>query len=86
MNSEPLVIRCKKCNKELTNSTKTSSCGCPNQATICGDKITAVDLSQVVVTRGLTKKESSSILSKDDLAFQEARRQRKVRKMEFEVR
>jgi protein-arginine kinase activator protein McsA len=86
MNSETLTIRCKSCNKELTSSAKRKTCGCPNQATICGDKITAVDLSQVVVTGGLTKKQSSSILTQDDLAFQEARRQRKVRKMEFEVR
>ena len=86
MTSNTLSIRCKSCNKELTSSAKRENCGCPNQATIFGDKVTAVDLSQVVVTGGLTKKQSSSILSQDDLAFQEARRQRKVRKLEFEVR
>ena len=80
------MIRCKCCNKELKSSSKRIVCGCPNRATIYGDKISAVDLSQIVVLEGFTKKQSSSILSKDDLAFQEARRQRKVRKLEFEIR
>ena len=86
MNSNILTIRCKSCSKELKSSSKRISCGCPNQATIYGDKISAVDLSQIVVTEGLTKKKSSGILSQDDLAFQEARRQRKVKKLEFEIR
>jgi len=86
MNLNTLTIRCKCCGKELTSSSKRNSCGCLNQATIYGDKISAVDLSQIVVTEGLTKKKSSGILSQDDLAFQEARRQRKVKKLEFEIR
>jgi len=86
MNSNTLKIRCKLCNKELTSSPKRSSCGCPNQATICGDKISAVDLSQIVITEGLTKQKQTDILSQDDLAFQEARRQRKVKKLQFEIR
>jgi hypothetical protein len=45
-----LSIRCKDCNKELIgHPTKTVSCGCPNMATICGDKISAVDLSRVIM-------------------------------------
>lgn len=86
MNSNTLTIRCKLCGKELKSSSKRSSCGCPNQATIYGDKISAVDLSQIVVTEGLTKQKQTSILTQDDLAFQEARRQRKIRKLEFEIR
>jgi len=86
MNLNTLTIRCKTCNKELTNSSKWIVCGCPNQATIYNDKISAVDLSQIVIIEGLTKKKNSGILSQDDLAFQEAKRQRKVKKLEFEIR
>ena len=43
---ENLKIRCRSCGKELEGvSGKTVSCGCPNMATICGDKVSAVDLS-----------------------------------------
>ena len=86
MNLNTLTIRCKCCSKELKNSSKREVCGCPNQATIFGDKISAVDLSQVIVTEGLTNKKQSGILTSDDLAFQEARRQRKVKKLQFEIR
>ncbi len=83
MNSNTLTIRCKSCGKELKSSSKRIVCGCPNQATIYGDKISAVDLSQIVVTEGLTKQKQTGILTQDDLAFQEARRQRKIKKLEF---
>ena len=82
-----ITIRCKDCNKELTgHPTKTISCGCPNMATITGDKITALDLSHVVMLNSVKKEENKSVLSSQDLAYQEARRQRKVRKLDFEVR
>ena len=81
-----LSIRCKDCNKELIgHPTKTVSCGCPNMATICGDKISAVDLSRVVMVNSI-QKEQRNVLTSQDLAFQEARRQRKVRKLDFEIR
>ena len=50
------------------------------------ETISAVDLSQVVIVDSDTKKESTDILNPQDLAFQEARRKRKVRKLDFEVR
>ena len=50
------------------------------------DKISAIDLSQVVVVESNNQKKQSGILSSQDLAFQEARRQRKIRKLEFDVR
>jgi hypothetical protein len=56
---------------------------------IVNDKISARDLSQVQIISGLIlkKDEQSSLgLTKEDLAFQEARRNRKVRKLEFEVK
>ena len=53
--------------------------------TIRGDKISAVDLSQVVMLNSYTSKKEN-VLTQDDIRWQEERRQRKVRKMNFEVR
>ena len=50
-----------------------------------GDSVTAVDLSRVVMINS-TKKEQKNVLSSSDLAYQEARRQRKVRRLDFDVR
>jgi ABC-type uncharacterized transport system ATPase subunit len=83
-----IVVRCKECNTEITSHpSKTQCCGCPNMMTVCGDKISALDLGKVVMTNSFTKKENTkTVLSTEDLSFQEARRQRKVRKLDFEVR
>ena len=82
-----LSIRCKECNKELTgHQTKTVTCGCPNMATIRGDKISASDLSQIVMLNSLKEKQNKNVLTSQDIAWQEARRQRKVRRLDFEVR
>ncbi len=54
-------------------------------ATIRGDKVSAVDLSQIVMLNSYTTKKEN-FLSSEDLAFQEARRQRKVRKLNFEIK
>jgi len=55
-------------------------------ATITGDKITALDLSRVVMLNSINKEEKKNFLSSQDIAWQEARRQRKVRKLDFEVK
>ena len=82
-----ISIRCKDCNRELTgHPSKTVSCGCPNMATIRGDKISALDLSHIVMLNSLKEVQKTNVLSSQDLAFQEARRQRKVRKLDFEIR
>ena len=81
-----IKIRCLSCGKEMEgHPSKTVSCGCSNMATIRGDKISAVDLSLVVMINA-HQKTKNSVLSREDLAFQEQRRQRKVRKLNFEVR
>jgi len=80
-----LIVRCKDCNKELTSTNKTQVCGCANMMTVKGDSVTAVDLSRVVMINS-TKKEQKNVLSSSDLAYQEARRQRKVRRLDFDVR
>ena len=82
-----ITLRCKDCNKELTgHPTKAISCGCPNMATIRGDKISAVDLSQIIMLNSLKEVKKTNVLSSQDLAFQEARRQRKVKRLDFEIR
>ena len=80
-----IIVRCKNCNTEISSSSKTQCCGCPNMMTVIDDKVTAVDLSQIVMIKsGESRKENK--LSAQDLAYQEARRQRKVRRLDFEER
>ena len=81
-----IKVRCRSCGKELIgHPSKAVSCGCTNMTTIRGDKISAVDLSQVIMLNSyISKKEN--VLTQDDIRWQEERRQRKVRKMNFEVR
>ena len=84
---ENLRIRCKSCNRELEgHHSRTVSCGCSNMATIRGDKISAVDLSKIIMLNSIQIKEKSGVLTEEDLAYQESRRQRKVRRLDFEVR
>jgi hypothetical protein len=80
-----ITVRCKDCNRELTSTNKTQTCGCSNMMTVKGDGVSALDLSRVVMVNS-TQKEQKNVLSSSDLAYQEARRQRKVRKLDFEVR
>ena len=83
-----LVVRCRDCQKEITShETKSQSCGCSNMMTVKGDSVTAVDLSRVVmISSGMKKKKKDGVLSDSDLMFQEERRKRKVRKLDFEIK
>jgi hypothetical protein len=54
--------------------------------TIRGDKVSAVDLSQVVMLNSNQPKNKKGVLTQQDIEWQEQRRQRKVRKLDFEVR
>ena len=82
-----LVVQCKECRKELTsNSGQSKSCGCPNMMTVKGDSVTAVDLTRVVMVRSNKENLQSNALAPQDLAYQEERRKRKVRKLDFEIR
>ena len=83
-----LVVRCKDCSTEITShEIQAKSCGCPNMMTVKGDSVTAVDLSHVIMIQS-NKKQSKhqSLFSPQELQFQEERRKRKVRKLDFEVR
>ena len=82
-----IKVRCRSCGKELEgHPSKTVSCGCPNMATIRGDKISAVDLSEVVMLNFNRPKDKKGVLTQQDIEWQEQRRQRKVRKLNFEIR
>ena len=84
---ENLKIRCRSCGKELEgHPSRSVSCGCPNMATIRGDKISANDLSMIVMLNSYANKKKSGILTNEDIMWQEARRQRQVRRLDFEVR
>ena len=84
---ENIKIRCRSCGKEIEGHFgKAVSCGCPNMATIRGDKISAVDLGQIVMLNSGYEKNKSGFLTNEDRLWQENRRQRKVRKLDFEVR
>ena len=82
-----LSIRCKECGREVSgHPTQARSCGCPNMATVMGDSITAVDLNRVVMLNSGKRIEKDNSLTPGDLQWQEERRKRKVRKLDFEIR
>ena len=80
-----IVVRCKQCNTEVRSNSQSKSCGCPNMLTVTGDTFSAVDLTSIVVVRTNQSKKKDGLTSQD-LAWQEQRRKRKVRKLDFEVR
>ena len=53
---------------------------------VVDDTIGAIDLDQVVLTNYNKKIKYTGILTNDDLKYQEERRQRKVRRINFEER
>ena len=84
---EKLRVQCRVCGKELQgNSGKTYSCGCSNMMTVRGNTVSAVDMSQVIMLNSHTPKRVNEGLTQQDIEWQEARRKRKVRKLDFEIR
>ena len=82
-----LKIRCKNCNTILeSHPSYTRCCGCDNLTTIKNETITAIDLTKVEIVSNILKRESKTVLTREDLAFQESRKNRKVKKLEFEIR
>ena len=82
-----LSIRFKECGREVSgHPTQARSCGCPNMSTVKGDSITAVDLGKVVMLNSGKNTEKDNSLTPSDLQWQEDRRKRKVRKLDFEIR
>ncbi len=80
-----IIIRCKECNKEIKSNTQTQTCGCSNMLTVTDDAFSARDMSQVIVVRSHQNIEKDGLTSQD-LQWQEQRRKRKVRKLDFEIR
>ena len=74
------------CNRELTSTSKVQFCGCPNQMKVVDDTVGAVDLGQVVLLNSNNIIKKGPLLSDADLKYQEDRRKRKVRRLEFEER
>jgi hypothetical protein len=81
-----IVVRCKECGTELTSSSKVQFCGCPNQMRVVDDKIGAVNLDKVVMVSNNVERKIDSHFSKEELQYQEERRRRKVRRIQFEER
>ena len=83
-----IKVRCRSCNKEVVGcSGKSVSCGCPNMTSVIGDVVSAVDMEQVIMLNSyMPKKEQKEGLTDQDLQWQEQRRRRKVRRLDFEIR
>jgi hypothetical protein len=80
-----LVVKCKLCGRELISSTKVQCCGCSNMMKVVDDKVGAMNLGEVLIISS-NHKEKKSKLSPSDMEWQESRRKRKVRKLDFEIR
>ena len=82
-----LIVKCKDCGREVAgNQSRTVSCGCENMTTVKDDVITAKNLDRVIIVKNDSPELSHTSLSSEDIAWQESRRKRKVRKMDFEIR
>ena len=81
-----ITVRCRECNREVSSvSSQSKSCGCPNMVTVKGDTVTAVDLNRTIMVSSNNDNTKSGLTSQD-LQWQEERRKRKVRKLDFETR
>lgn len=81
-----ITVRCKECNNELTSTGKAQFCGCPNQMAVVDNKVCANDLDKVVMICNKVEEKINSHFSRDELIYQEERRKRKVKRLNFEVR
>ena len=80
-----LKVRCKQCGVELTSTHKTQACGCSNQMELIESKISAVDLSQVMIVKMWVEDDKTSF-SSSDIEWQKKRSKRKIRKLDFDVK
>ena len=83
-------VKCLQCNTEVEDTGKFHTCGCPNGLSFHNGKITAIDLD-LVAEVPIYKQEAkvhkpSSYLTPEDMAFQEDRKRRKVKRLSYEVR
>jgi len=84
---ETIRVRCRSCGKELESAAgKSVCCGCSNMTRIKGDVISANDMSAVIMLTSYSSKKKNDELTDQDLQWQNQRRKRKIRKLDFEVR
>ena len=84
---EKIKVRCRSCGKEVEGAAgRAVSCGCPNRVTVVGDVVSAVDMDKVVMLNSYTSKKEKEGLTDQDLQWQEQRRRRKVKRLDFEIR
>ena len=84
---ENIRIRCRSCNREVVGCAgKSVSCGCSNMTSVIGDVVSAKDMDKVVMLNSYGSKKEKEGLTDQDLQWQEQRRRRKVRKLDFEIR
>ena len=84
---ETIRVRCRSCGKELESAAgKSVCCGCSNMTTIKGDVISANDMGEVIMLTSYSSKKKRQGLTDQDLEWQNQRRKRKIRKLDFEVR
>jgi len=81
-----MIARCKCCNKEIVGGARMQSCGCPNMMAVSENTITANDLNKVILIKSKNIIKNDGFLTESDLKYQEERRKRKVRKLDFEER
>ena len=77
-----IKVRCRECNTEVTEG---RSCGCPNMVMVKGDTVTAIDLNRTIMVSSSNDNTKEGLTS-EDLKWQEQRRKRKIRKLDFEIR
>ena len=82
-----LIVRCNACGKDLeSQKSRTISCGCSNMTSIHDDVVSANDMGQVLLLQSDKTVKKTSLFSPQELEYQEARRRRGVRKLQFEER
>ena len=82
-----LRVRCKQCGVELTSTNKTQACGCSNQMELIESKISAVDLSQVMIVKlRVDDRDPKSYFSEADFEWRKNRSKRKIKKLDYDVK
>ena len=81
-----ITVRCKEYKTELTSSSKTQFCRCPNQMSVVDNKVGANDLDKVVMVSNNVERKIDSHFSREELLYQEERRRRKVRRLDYDVK
>ena len=81
-----ITVRCKECGKELISTSKIQFCGCPNQMSVVDNKVGAKDMDKVVMVTNNLERKIDSHFSRSELLYQEERRRRKVRRLDYDVK